>query len=90
MFIYYSPHQQECRVTVVGEHKDGVLKLAVTRCSKKDRFVKKKGVAIAKSRLENNYLHSKYKLDSCSPKDFVETAVLIANEVCETKVVNNK
>jgi hypothetical protein len=75
MFRFYSkPSNTQARVAVVGEHSEGVLKIAVARCSVKDHFIKKKGRAIAEGRLHKNKLYDEIKMEKCEIKDFIKVA----------------
>lgn len=89
MFRFYSNPTCKNRVTVVGTHSEGVLKIAVARCSKKDSFIKKKGRMIAEGRLAANKLHSLHQLDTCEVVDFVNIAKTISDEVTNNKIVYN-
>jgi len=51
MYRFYSEPNQPVRVTVVGLFVDGWLYTAVSRCSNKDNFIRKKGRMIAEGRL---------------------------------------
>jgi hypothetical protein len=90
MFRYYSPHNTSCRVTVVGEHNDGVLNIAVARCSKKDNFNKKIGRNIAEGRLAKKQIYFKTSIQYCTTSDFLKHAKSIAEEVCSTKITKIK
>lgn len=75
MFRYYSqPNEASVRITVVGEHSEGVLRLAVSRCSKKDRYVKKIGRGRAEKRLLKGKLFDEVHLQECDAKTFVQYA----------------
>lgn len=88
MFGFYSPvNETKVRVTIVGEHTDGMLRIAVARCSAKDNFVKKYGRGRALKRLSLGKLYKTILLDDCSPKAFVEIAKQVAEEVILSKVV---
>ncbi len=94
-FICYSRlHETECpknytrhgfkpqpRVCVVGEYENGTLKLAASRCSLKDRFVRKKGRELAKKRLKNNKHIVTYKINNIDSQIFHELADIIINNV---------
>lgn len=75
------------RVTVIGEYSEGVLKLAVSRCSRKDRFVKKIGTARAVARLKRDKLYKVIDMQECKCVDFINIAKQIAEEVRINKVV---
>jgi hypothetical protein len=85
--LYTKPEQGHNRVTVVGEHKDGLLKIAVARCGKKDVFIKKRGRIIAENRLTKDLLFNVYPMTECTSKDFVNIATNVAEEVLRTKEV---
>jgi uncharacterized protein YlxW (UPF0749 family) len=70
MFTMFSKHGSPIRVTVVGEHKDGVLTLAVARCSKNDVFTKKDGLEIAIKRLNHGNYFEKVDIKECNGKVF--------------------
>lgn len=77
------------RVTVIGTHSEGVLKVAVSRCSKKDNFIRKKGRLIAENRLNANKIYNEYPMAECAVKDFVNIAKTVAKEVEDTKIIYN-
>lgn len=82
MYRFYSrPTGTNIRVSVVGEHSDGVLKIAVARCSKKDHFVKKKGRTIAEGRLKKGKYYQKIQMRKCNISTFVSLAKAIAKHV---------
>lgn len=96
MFRFYSkPTETKSRVAVVGVHSDGVLSLAVSRCSSKDNFEKKKGRLIAEGRLNNglkpdakkNTLYAQVPMEQCDVKRFLEVAQQTAKTVDESKIV---
>jgi len=75
MYRFYSkPETGKARVTIVAEFKNNHLNLSAARCSRKDRFMKKKGRAIAESRLKNNYFYKSLQLTECTVKTFFEIA----------------
>lgn len=75
MYRFYSkPEEGKQRVTIVAEFKDNTLNIAAARCSKKDRFIKRKGRAVAESRLKNNYFYRSLQLEKCDVKTFFEIA----------------
>ena len=90
MFRFYSPHGTDCRVSVVGKHTDGMLNIAVSRCSKKDNFNRKIGRSIAEGRLKRGYFFSQIPIDECDSKAFVEIAKTVANEVCSSMIVKKE
>lgn len=87
MYRFYSSPEQEVRVSVVGEFKNGILGLAVARCSKKDSFIRKKGRAIAEGRLNKGKLYKAIFMEECDSPTFVEEAKKCVSEVIASKVV---
>jgi hypothetical protein len=87
MFRFYSDKNSGSRVTVVGEHSEGMLKVGVSRCSNGDTFDRKKGVAIAKSRMDGGKTYTKVPMEECNVKEFITIARAIAPRVQETKIV---
>lgn len=82
MFRFYSkPTETNPRVCVVGEHSEGVLKLAVSRCSTKDHFCKKKGRAIAEGRLSKGKLCKEIRMNECDIRTFLDNARVVATVV---------
>ncbi len=79
--FYSKPIKNEPRISVVGEHKDGLLKIAVARCSIKDQFVKKTGRTLAEKRLSENKLYEEIRINNCRGKDFAIIADIIAKKV---------
>jgi len=69
------------RVTVAGEFRDGVLRMAVSRSSVKDRFTRKRGAAIAEGRLRKGKTIAELPMENCNGVLFVEAAKAIINEV---------
>lgn len=88
MFRFYSKTPTSTRVTVVGEHSDGMLKIAVARCSRKDRFIRAKGRKIAEARLMADEIIALIKLTKCDVHSFVNIAKTIAEEVAKTRTVH--
>lgn len=82
-FIYYSSPDNDlgARVTVVGEYADGVLNLAVARCSNMDAFVKKTGREIATERLKKGEFVLSFKSETMSFKRFFGVASAVAYAV---------
>lgn len=90
LFRFYSnPEQSQNRVVVIGEHSEGVLKIAVSRCSKKDNFIREKGRAIAEGRLAKGKLYQIIQANEMNVETFVEHAKRIAKEVETTKKIFN-
>ncbi len=91
MFRYYQRSNEDSpntiNVSIAAEHKEGVLKIAVARCSNKDNFIKKKGRLIAENRLAKDLTYKEVPLDNCEIKDFIDLAMKVAKEVEETKEV---
>lgn len=82
MFHYYSKkNDNPVRVVITGEHKDGILKLAAARCSKKDQFIKKKGRTISENRLKGGKLYASHFLAECPGTKFLEIASKTAEEI---------
>lgn len=81
-FIFHSsPDISGVRVTVVGNYVDGVLNLAVARCSEKDTFVKKHGRDLAINRLSSGIYTYSLKSEEMSVKRFVGAARAVAYAV---------
>ena len=88
MYRFYS--KSSPRVTVVAEYskKDKLLKIAVARCSKKDRFIRKEGRTLAEKRLKNGeYFREIYLKTAPSNYNFAGLASYIAHEVGKTKEI---
>ena len=85
MYRFYSNPQGRVRVSVVGEHKEGALHVAVARCSKKDQFIRQKGRKIAEGRLQKGKLYAVYPMDECDSSTFLDYAKTIASEVEASK-----
>lgn len=83
MYRFYSNPQEtnNIRVSVVGIHSEGVLSIAVSRCSAQDTFNRKKGRAIAEGRLAKGKIYNRYLLEHCDIKTFVNCAKEIASVV---------
>lgn len=88
MYRFYSnPTEGSVRVSVVGEYDKGKLKLAVSRCSRKDQFMRKKGRSIAEGRFAKGKYFKVLRLDYCDIHTFVEAAKIVAKEVIDSKRV---
>lgn len=87
IYRFYSNPNSKNRTAIVGEHSEGMLRIAVSRCSKKDHFIKKKGRAIAEGRLRKNKLYTTVNMDFCDVEAFVKVAKRVAEEVEKSKVV---
>lgn len=87
MYRFYSKSttEQPNRVTVVGTHENNELKIAVSRCSIKDRFIKKKGKAMAEGRLAKGKLFDIINTSDCDSHRFVEIAKITVKRVNSTK-----
>lgn len=83
MFRFHSRpvENTRVRVTVVGEFSEGKLKMAVSRCGKKDNFSRKRGRAIAEGRLKKGLTYRSIDMANCTTHDFVEVAMVISEEV---------
>lgn len=82
-YVFHSnvDNDSRVRVTVVGEFVDGKLKLAVSRCSEKDHFVKKIGREIASKRLLNGDLITELDVKKMSMGIFIEASETICDAV---------
>lgn len=91
MYRFYSnPTEAKVRVSVIGEFfpEEKVLKVAVSRCSKKDSFIRAKGRAIAEGRLHKGKLYDKLSYETPpTSEEFIAQAKLIAEEVIDSYVV---
>lgn len=88
--FYSSPAAAEAkspRVTVVGSHENGMLNVAVSRCSKNDTFMKHKGASIAESRLLGGKTFMEFPMEECDIKTFLNVAKGVALKVERTKKV---
>ncbi len=92
MFRCYSPHyitnrehNPLPRLTIVGEHKNNLLKLSAARCSLKDRFVRKTGREIAEERLKNGKCLLEVKTRKCNSQIFHEYAEVLMNNIWSSK-----
>ena len=86
--FYSNPQTNSTRVVVVGTHSEGMLNIAVARCSKKDNFIKKKGRMIAEGRLLKGKFFKTIPLETLSTTEFIRIAQeQIIPEVVETKKV---
>lgn len=93
-FICYSPidetenfHHPQPRVCVVGEYKNGILKMAVSMCSLKDRFVRKEGREMARKRLKENMHIMEYKTNKINSAIFHDLADFLIYNVRKTSMV---
>jgi hypothetical protein len=92
IFKFYSSPTDNNRVSVVGEHTNGVLRIAVARCSNKDHFVRKKGRTIAEGRLLKGKLWGSLAVpqSKMDVKTFVSVAKDIAFDVSISKQICKK
>ena len=83
MYRCYSSHwdPRGPRISIVGEHKDGVLRLAASRCSPKDRFMRKIGREIAEDRLKNGKFLMELKTKECNSEKFHEYAHMLITDI---------
>jgi len=84
-FIFHSPDSKNLpRITIVGQIDGNKLLIGGTKCSIKDQFVKKTGVALAKERILNGNLITTLELqegESLSYQEFITIAVTIAQTI---------
>lgn len=83
MYHFYSKPEFNVRVAIVGQYNNGVLKLAASRCSRKDQFVKRKGRAIAEGRLAKNKLCKEITLSECRICDFINIAKELSKDIAK-------
>lgn len=71
------------RVTIVGEVEQDTLKLAVARCSHRDKFVRKVGRQIAEGRLKkgNIFMYVPLTEGQLTTEKFIEIASAVAQEL---------
>lgn len=86
MFNFYSRYDKklggkQARVVVTGQHSEGLLKIAASRCSTEDQFVKSIGRQKAHERLNNGNFYTVIKLNECPPKKFIEIAESISQKI---------
>jgi hypothetical protein len=81
MFRYYSTHTEKNRVSIVGTHEDGTLKISVARTGKGDRFNRKEGRKIAEERLLSGKYFKVLPMKSCDSSTFCKLADEIIDEV---------
>ena len=75
------------RVSVVGQHNNGMLQIAAARCSAKDQFSRKTGRAIAEKRLEENKTYIQIPVEKCDISLFLIVAQGVSQNVLKTKKV---
>lgn len=81
MYHYYTNPEDNNRVSFAGEHQNGVLNIAASRCSNRDQFQRKKGRAIAEGRLAKGKIYHSIEMSSCSPKEFVDICKLLEDTI---------
>lgn len=86
MYRFYSnPDENGVRVSVVGEYdeENRTFSVAVSRCSSKDAFIRKKGRAIAEGRLRAGKLYDRVPFVEKRPtvKEFVKIAKDVAQAI---------
>jgi hypothetical protein len=90
MFRFYSNTEEgKPRVSVVAQHSEGMLHIAVARCSARDHFIRKKGRQIAEGRLAKNKIYKVIPMETCDISRFVEIAKQVTIEVNNTKQTHN-
>lgn len=88
MFRFYSNSTtKQPRVAVVGEHSEGMLKIAVSRCSEKENFIHVKGRKIAEGRLRKGKTYTEIPMETCNIHTFVTKAKEISQEVITSKKI---
>lgn len=87
-YVFYSNTDSltGARVTVVGIVEDGFLKLAASRCSGKDNFVKKTGREIAIARLKSNELITSVFVGKGMISTFIGAADAVSDSVLSNGV----
>ena len=90
MFGFYSLPEDRNRISIVGEHKDGILKIAAARCSTKDRFCKKTGREIATKRLKEDNLLLSVNIEKCEGRLFLNMAKVLIEEINRNPKILNK
>jgi len=83
MYIFYSSPENKIRVTVVGDFDNGALKLAVSRNSKRDQFIRKKGRMIATGRFNKGYYYKIVMVPEQSSDVFIEEAKKVVLDVID-------
>jgi hypothetical protein len=88
MFRFYSrPPLTKSRVSVVADIREDLYHIAVSRCSAKDQFLKKKGRAIAEGRLAKGKVYATHPVKTGKTGEFIAIAKQVAMEVDESKIV---
>ena len=85
IYRFYSSPEHKNRVAVIGEYAEGQLTLAVSRCSDKDNFVRKKGRFIAEGRLKKGKIYGIVTIPKPTTEDFLKIAGRIAGWVEASK-----
>lgn len=81
MYYYHSkPEEGTNRITVAGQWNNGILDLAIAKCSKRDQFKKEMGRTISQSRLFKGKIYKSVLVDQFTGKVFVEAARAVAKE----------
>lgn len=81
-YVFHSrPNSTGVRVTVVGQNVNGELKLAASRCSEKDAFVKSIGRFKATERLSVDNLIATIDFQKPSLNRFIGAADAVAEHV---------
>jgi hypothetical protein len=88
---FYTPVAQCNRVSVVAKKEGNLLKFAVARTGKKDKFIRKVGRKMAETRLNNNKsIFTSVVVDGQDVKQaFYKIAPKIGEYVCESCDVYN-
>lgn len=86
IYRFYSSPDNQNRIVVIGEYKDNILNIAVSRCSKEDIFIRKRGRGIAEGRLNKGRLHSIYHMNQPKTEDFIQIANGIIKMVSIDKI----
>jgi len=93
IYRFYSSPESETRVTVVGKRiDDDKFAFAVSKCSKKDAFVRKIGRSIAEGRLNKGKFFKILTVNDderVKIKDFVAVAMKIANNETSHNILYN-
>ena len=86
IYRFYSSAKNPNRIAVIGEYENGVLNIAVSRCSKDDIFLRKRGRVIAEGRLHKGRLHSIFHMEQPNTETFIEIATGIIRMVGIDKI----
>ena len=86
IYRFYSSAENPNRIAVIGEYENGVLNIAVSRCSNNDIFLRKRGRAIAEGRLHKGRLHSIFHMKQPKTEAFIEIASSIIKMVHIDKI----